>query len=851
MATDPRIAFGLQIYDYWISKGATPEQAAGLAGNMTHESGGDPYRVYSGKHGFGDNPLRSPMSPHSAGIGQWNDRLPALFQYARSQGLRIPNLDLRDPRNVQSMIRMVPLQTQLEFAHQELMFGQERRAFAGIARSRNLLDATTNATSYHRPQGWSWANPAGAHRFDLRYGLANGIFQAAQARGQGSGSQPRTAAAPGQAGAGSPAPEAASPYPQYGNVQGQAGVGHPQNGGYPAAQSFEAKPPLETASVPTPTPRVPPAQDLDAQAHAPKPPQTPPWQGDDLGTDSAVLTEKMSRDPAWRRSQGAHGLDPNQIDKSTRPPVNNSLELPPPAPPGRQATDEEMDAQLPFRTYAAAAPKGGPPNVPLPGEPGQGDDDGAVRKQSWFSGLGKPEQPADGFGGSTWWENQDRWRFAEGGVTPAGPMWPTNSSSGSPSQGPGGTMAEQQPTLGPPAPIAPIAPAEPQPAGLADGGEVGEAKKTTKARAHYRNKPNGREKCAGCSMYRSPGKCTFVEGAIAPTGWCMYWEKESGRYKGGKVGDGRESKNVQFRSKNLTQPILPNAKLGDPNPPLGFSDEGMSHGLEGGERAVPMGRALGDNTFTEGFNKRTTGVHYDPNNGILTGDPDINRRIDWSQSGGYDPGWGDTEAVGYHSERLKPYAPLVPTQRSDKLPMRRDGGAVQAAERDVNRNPSEAQKEAGNYAKGHVTLQGLNITIENPKGSIRSGKDKGGKKWSVRMPATYGYIKKTEGKDGDHVDCYVGPEHDNARVYVIDQMDAESGKFDEHKCMLGFPSKRDALTAYQKAFSDGRGGERIKSVAEINMAEFKEWLRSGDTKKPLGRSSYRATREQLASAESK
>ncbi len=135
--------------------------------------------------------------------------------------------------------------------------------------------------------------------------------------------------------------------------------------------------------------------------------------------------------------------------------------------------------------------------------------------------------------------------------------------------------------------------------------------------------------------------------------------------------------------------------------------------------------------------------------------------------------------------------------------------ALKIAGRQVDRAPSDAQKESGNYAKGHLKAHGLDITIENPKGSERSGVGKDGKRWSVKMPAAYGYVKGTLGKDGDHVDVYLGPDHASGKVFVVDQVNAESGKFDEHKAMLSYPSKDAALADYRKAFSDGKAITRL------------------------------------------
>lgn len=150
--------------------------------------------------------------------------------------------------------------------------------------------------------------------------------------------------------------------------------------------------------------------------------------------------------------------------------------------------------------------------------------------------------------------------------------------------------------------------------------------------------------------------------------------------------------------------------------------------------------------------------------------------------------------------------------------------------------PTDAQKEAGNYKKDHFTIHGLNIAIENRAGSQRTGTDKGGKKWSVRMPAHYGYINGTEGSDGDHVDCYIGPNPASAKVFIINQLDAATGKFDEHKCMLGFANRKQAENTYQRGFSDGKGKQRLGHVTEADIDEFKSWLSNGNTKLPVKRS---------------
>ncbi|MDR1160983.1 MAG: hypothetical protein LBK45_01465 [Tannerellaceae bacterium] len=146
---------------------------------------------------------------------------------------------------------------------------------------------------------------------------------------------------------------------------------------------------------------------------------------------------------------------------------------------------------------------------------------------------------------------------------------------------------------------------------------------------------------------------------------------------------------------------------------------------------------------------------------------------------------------------------------------------IKEAEAEVNTNPSEAQKEAGNYKMGHVSIQGLDITIENPKGSTRSGVDQKGKKWSVRMNNTYGYIRGTEGKDGDHIDVFVGDNPNSSNVFVVDQINPETGEFDEHKVMLGFDTIEQAKEAYLSNYSEGWQG--LGDITETTMDDFREW----------------------------
>lgn len=141
----------------------------------------------------------------------------------------------------------------------------------------------------------------------------------------------------------------------------------------------------------------------------------------------------------------------------------------------------------------------------------------------------------------------------------------------------------------------------------------------------------------------------------------------------------------------------------------------------------------------------------------------------------------------------------------------------------VDTNPSEAQKEAGNYKKGHVKINGFDVSIEQPAGSVRSGKDASGKEWSQVMNNTYGYIRGTESVDGDHIDVFLGPDMNSDMVYVVDQVNTD-GSFDEHKVMMGFSSLEDARSAYLSNYEEGWQG--LGNITGVALDEFKKWIDS-------------------------
>lgn len=154
-----------------------------------------------------------------------------------------------------------------------------------------------------------------------------------------------------------------------------------------------------------------------------------------------------------------------------------------------------------------------------------------------------------------------------------------------------------------------------------------------------------------------------------------------------------------------------------------------------------------------------------------------------------------------------------------------DAHALHKEEQKVDTNPTDAQKEAGNYKKGHIKIDGFDITIENPRGSERSGVDAGGNAWSVTMNNTYGYIRGTEGVDGDHIDVFLGDTGNG--VYVVDQVN-EDGSFDEHKVMYGFASMDEAKEAYLSNYSPGWKG--LGNITGVSKETFKEWIDSSHRK---------------------
>ena len=202
---------------------------------------------------------------------------------------------------------------------------------------------------------------------------------------------------------------------------------------------------------------------------------------------------------------------------------------------------------------------------------------------------------------------------------------------------------------------------------------------------------------------------------------------------------------------------------------------------------------------------------------------------------------------GISSERLltkqdEPVPDLVPTQpdvltenkgskipeENNNLPENPTVAAIQEARQEVNTEPTEGQKKAGNYKMGHIKLDGYDISLENPKGSVRKGVDENGNAWETEMKNDYGYLRGTEGVDGDHIDVFLSDTPEQGDVFVVDQVNPKTGEFDEHKVMYGFNSVDEARAAYLANYEEGWQG--LGSITPVSKDEFKKWVASSHRK---------------------
>lgn len=201
------------------------------------------------------------------------------------------------------------------------------------------------------------------------------------------------------------------------------------------------------------------------------------------------------------------------------------------------------------------------------------------------------------------------------------------------------------------------------------------------------------------------------------------------------------------------------------------------------------------------------------------------------------------QQTAQEEETPQPETEFVSTLEEDMPEFQKT--AIDTARQAVNVNPTEAQKKAGNYRMGHVKIDGFDVSIENPKGSVRKGKDADGNEWENTINNDYGYIRGTQGVDGDHIDVFLSDNPSEGNVYVIDQVNPETGEFDEHKVMYGFNSAEEAQAAYLSNYSPGWKG--LGAISEVSKEGFRSWVDSSHRKtKPF--SEYKAVRAEAERA---
>ena len=246
----------------------------------------------------------------------------------------------------------------------------------------------------------------------------------------------------------------------------------------------------------------------------------------------------------------------------------------------------------------------------------------------------------------------------------------------------------------------------------------------------------------------------------------------------------------------------------------------------------------------EGLNKKPLLWEKGANKTSATGVAPANVTTEQAQQGNEPTGSASNHSNGSDSKDTQ--SSQTKQEKEDKFaaPPRKDGESItdyaqrvatehqsyqerKTEEAKVDTNPTDAQKEAGNYKKGHIKVDGLNITIEQPKGSIRRGTDANGKQWESEMHNTYGYIRGTESVDGDHIDIFLSDNPTEGNVFVVDQINKD-GSFDEHKVMYGFPDMESAKRAYLSNYEEGWQG--LGSITEVKKEDFKKWIDSSKRK---------------------
>lgn len=248
---------------------------------------------------------------------------------------------------------------------------------------------------------------------------------------------------------------------------------------------------------------------------------------------------------------------------------------------------------------------------------------------------------------------------------------------------------------------------------------------------------------------------------------------------------------------------------------------------------LPEKKANAEEVIVKSLRKAVEKCPRDEDSGFLDFWYDMNDRRaklnfgDWADGGAVDK-W--KTAIGSWADEIEVMDEAGGPGSGDWIKIASLSADLRAARKATKAPNSPEQAFAGNYAKGKVRMHGFVVSLENPKGSTRSGTDSNGKKWSITMTHDYGYIRGTEGRDGDHVDVFVGDAPDTELVFVVDQQDPGSKRFDEHKVMLGFATAEAAKKGYLANYEKGWQG--LRAITAMTIPQFRWWLAAGDTKKP-------------------
>jgi hypothetical protein len=161
---------------------------------------------------------------------------------------------------------------------------------------------------------------------------------------------------------------------------------------------------------------------------------------------------------------------------------------------------------------------------------------------------------------------------------------------------------------------------------------------------------------------------------------------------------------------------------------------------------------------------------------------------------------------------------MLGLERQSKYGLKR-GGKIDRAMR--------VARKAGGKVLKHDLAEGLTINVETPRGHKR---DHHG---ANPLPVDYGYFPKTKGADGMAVDAFVGPDKSSDTAYIINQYHPVTKKFDEHKVMIGFKSRKSAEKAYKNSYPAGLADKMERSIVEMSKQELKDWLKKPSHKTPV------------------